>query len=461
MKTYPHLPVALLALLLGVAAAAPVAAAPAGKTQQLTSPDQVPEGLAKSDWHSIRAAYEAGRHAFQPVEGGWQARNPGQQWTTTFDRRGFVAEPKGGGWQWGLELKGYGFPGAVRDIQGVPAVQADGQRLTYGWDATVQEWWVNDTRGLEHGFTVKERPPRSADFQSAVSPISNRQGNDLSDAQQIPGASQAGSTAIRQIGNLRYDLASAEAPLTFTLAVRGSLTARVAADGLGVEFRDGAGATVLHYAGLKVWDADGKVLPSHFEAVDGRARHSVRADSSGWGEAADEPAREDARPTGRRAEDCTPCLRLLVDERGARYPLTIDPIAQQAYLKPAAVGTTQADDRFGFSVAVSGDTVVVGANNEDSSTTGVNSSPNESADGAGAAYVFALLLEIIHSKVRGPNQFWIEFTGAVSTPYRVESSQDLQIWTDRGLATPTTPGHYEFTDNAAPLTHRFYRAVRP
>ena len=455
----------------------------------------MPEGLAKSDWHSIRAAYEAGRHAFQPVEGGWQARNPGQQWTTTFDRRGFVAEPKGGGWQWGLELKGYGFPGAERDIKGVPAVKADGQRLTYGWDATVQEWFVNDTRGLEHGFTVKERPPRSADFQSAVSPISNRQGNDLSDAQQIPGASQAGSTAIRQIGNLRYDLASAEAPLTFTLAVRGSLTARVAADGLGVEFRDGAGATVLHYAGLKVWDADGKVLPSHFEAVDGRARHSVRADSSGWGEAADEPAREDARPTGRRAEDCTPCLRLLVDERGARYPLTIDPIAQQAYLKPAAVGTTQAgdnfshsvavsgdtvvvgapyddssttgvnsapnenapdsgaayvfirsgtnwtqqaylkpaavgttqaDDRFGFSVAVSGDTVVVGAINEDSSTTGVNSTPNESADGAGAAYVFALLLEIIHSKVRGPNQFWIEFTGAVSTPYRVESSQDLQ-----------------------------------
>ena len=25
----------------------------------------------------------------------------------------------------------------------------------------------------------------------------------------------------------------------------------------------------------------------------------------------------------------------VVDERGARYPLTIDPIAQQAYLKPA------------------------------------------------------------------------------------------------------------------------------
>ena len=38
------------------------AAAPA-RSQQLTSPDQVPEGLAKSEWSSIRAAYEAGRHA--------------------------------------------------------------------------------------------------------------------------------------------------------------------------------------------------------------------------------------------------------------------------------------------------------------------------------------------------------------------------------------------------------------
>ncbi|MEJ7655354.1 MAG: FG-GAP repeat protein [Chloroflexia bacterium] len=61
---------------------------------------------------------------------------------------------------------------------------------------------------------------------------------------------------------------------------------------------------------------------------------------------------------------------------------------QQAYLKPADVGTTQARDRFGYSVAVSGDTVVVGAPYESSSTTGVNSTLNESARSSGAAYVF-------------------------------------------------------------------------
>ena len=63
---------------------------------------------------------------------------------------------------------------------------------------------------------------------------------------------------------------------------------------------------------------------------------------------------------------------------------------QRAYLKPAAVGTSQAGDQFGCSVAVSGDTVVVGARLEDSSALGVNSTPNESATDSGAAYVFVL-----------------------------------------------------------------------
>ncbi len=57
----------------------------------------------------------------------------------------------------------------------------------------------------------------------------------------------------------------------------------------------------------------------------------------------------------------------------------------QAYLK---AGNTGAGDFFGMSVAVSGDTAVVGAYGESSSTTGVNSIPNEGALNSGAAYVF-------------------------------------------------------------------------
>jgi len=132
MKTLHHLALAILLVLTPHLNAA----VPAGKPRQPSSPDQVPEGLAKSDWTSIREAYEAGRHAFQPVEGGWQARNPGQQWITKFDGRGFVAHPADGGWLWGLELKSYGFAGQERTITGVPEVKADGQRLTFQWDSS-------------------------------------------------------------------------------------------------------------------------------------------------------------------------------------------------------------------------------------------------------------------------------------------------------------------------------------
>ena len=60
--------------------------------------------------------------------------------------------------------------------------------------------------------------------------------------------------------------------------------------------------------------------------------------------------------------------------------------SQQAYLKAS---NTDAGDYFGYSVAISGDTVVVGALRESSAATGINGDGNSnSSPGAGAAYVF-------------------------------------------------------------------------
>ncbi len=313
-------------------------AAPVGELRQLSSPDQTPEGLSKSDWSSIRSAYDAGRHAFQPVDGGWQAHNPGQQWTTSFDRRGFVAEPEGGGWLWGLELKSYGFDAEQIAIGGTPEVKAEGQRFSYQWDGSMQEWFVNDKRGLEHGFTIGKRPARifSPNSQSST--------------------------------------------LDLLLSTRGTLRPIIIADAQGVHFQDASGATVLNYTGLKVWDADGNILRSRFEAA---------------GETD---------------------LRLRVEESDARYPLTIDPIAQQAFLKASNTG---ADDQFGYSVAVSGDTVVVGALYEDSGSTGVNSTPDESAPNAGAAFVFVRTgptwTQQAYLKASNPGMSdWFGFSVAVS-----------------------------------------------
>jgi hypothetical protein len=59
---------------------------------------------------------------------------------------------------------------------------------------------------------------------------------------------------------------------------------------------------------------------------------------------------------------------------------------QQAYLKAS---NTQAFDLFGSSLAISGNTIVVGAYQEDSASTGVNGNEsNNGASNAGAAYVF-------------------------------------------------------------------------
>jgi len=62
--------------------------------------------------------------------------------------------------------------------------------------------------------------------------------------------------------------------------------------------------------------------------------------------------------------------------------------SEQAYLKASNPGLS---DLFGWSVALSGDTVLIGAYTEDSSATGVNGNQaDNSAVNAGAAYVFEL-----------------------------------------------------------------------
>jgi len=65
---------------------------------------------------------------------------------------------------------------------------------------------------------------------------------------------------------------------------------------------------------------------------------------------------------------------------------TVASFAQRAYIKAS---NTDAADIFGLSVALSGDTLAVGAIGEDSAATGIDGDQaDNSADGAGAVYVF-------------------------------------------------------------------------
>ncbi|MFN0009762.1 MAG: FG-GAP repeat protein [Planctomycetota bacterium] len=245
------------------------------------------------DWARIREAYDQERHAASAVGCGYEAHNPGQRWTTIFDGRGFEATPDSRGWSFGLELVRYGWDGDRIEVREPRRSTADGGRITYEWDDRLAEWYVNDRRGLEHGFTVLARS------------------------------------------------AEAEGPFSIELSIRGGLLPGISGNGRDVRFDDECGGAVLTYSGLTVFDSVGRALEARWRAVPGG-------------------------------------LHLSVDDQDALYPLTIDPVVQQAYLKAS---DTEADDRFGESISASGDSAIVGADGWDGTSPGVVH--------VGSAYVFA------------------------------------------------------------------------
>jgi hypothetical protein len=93
---------------------------------------------------------------------------------------------------------------------------------------------------------------------------------------------------------------------------------------------------------------------------------------------------EDSNATGINGDEADNSL----SSSGAVYMYTRSGTqwSQQAYIKAS---NTNAGDRFGSSVALSGDTLAVGANQEDSNATGINGVQNDnSRNNAGAVYVF-------------------------------------------------------------------------
>ena len=143
----------------------------------------------------------------------------------------------------------------------------------------------------------------------------------------------------------RRDAVAPSEPLRVLLAVAGDLSARMT-DREEIRFEDKHGQGALSYGKLVAVDADGKKL---------RARMNASAD-------------------GRE-------IALVVEDAGARYPIVIDPI--MASFEKEFDGT-QTDSRFGFAVAIQGNTAVVGAWRTDVSVPGT---PYSAVD-AGLVYVF-------------------------------------------------------------------------
>ncbi len=135
--------------------------------------------------------------------------------------------------------------------------------------------------------------------------------------------------------------------------------------------------------------------------------------------------------------------------------------SQWAYLKAS---NTQAGDSLS-QVAVSGDTVVVGATGEDSAATGVGGDQsNNSAAESGAAYVVtgldigpSLVLE-----ADGSGGWFIRFAGHSGLNYRLQRADSLGgPWLSSAPVTAPASGLLEFWDLFPPPARAFYRAVQP
>ncbi|MBI2953780.1 MAG: FG-GAP repeat protein [Chloroflexi bacterium] len=281
---------------------------------------QPPAGIPPERWAAIRETIRRDMYSIAASESGYLAENPAQKLNLAFDSEGLTVRPaprmRAPGardqgpsfaeasaegdrqWTWGLALVGYGYAGDIRPVSAA-TVSTQDNRVTYsrgdGSGAPLlDEWYVNEQRGLEHGFTVFQ-PPDTGGRERA---------------------GQMVALDLRLRGNLVPALVDN----------RGS-EGHDAAQSIAF-LAEGAG-TILRYGELHVEDATGKALPSRLTIVS-------------------------------PVESAGQAIRILVDDADAKYPLVVDPLIH-SQVKALTPSDPAIPDTFGWSVAVGGDTIVVGA----------------------------------------------------------------------------------------------------
>jgi streptogramin lyase len=263
--------------------AAPAFGGAPGNAGGATSPDAVWKEAGADE--ELRQAFERIAYSLEDSgHGTWRGENSAQGLTLEFDgQEARLSHPDG---SVSFHLTGYGYGDRLQQ-PATATLTGTGNRVEYQ-RGDLTEWYVNGSQGLEHGFTLARRP----------------------------GTGREGE------------------PLVITLGVGGGLLPARKADDDSVLFASGKGAG-LRYAGLKAVDARGHALPSRLEV---------------------------------RGQE----IRLMVDDHDAQYPLAVDPNWTQQ--QELTASDYKPGDQFGASVAVVGDTALIGA-------------PGRNG-GQGTAYVF-------------------------------------------------------------------------
>ena len=121
-------------------------------------------GLAKALTNSLQENLPA---AYQPKSeaGKIQAVNPAHSMDLDFAATGPHARDVKGAWTWGMSLVQFGREG---DLEPVPAanVVCDKGRVEYRRGPNLTEWYLNTALGVEQGFTIAQKPAISGSFFS-------------------------------------------------------------------------------------------------------------------------------------------------------------------------------------------------------------------------------------------------------------------------------------------------------
>jgi hypothetical protein len=221
----------------------------------------------------------------------------------------------------------------VGELAGIPALSNTAQRFTARFApsgvevATGDAHWGLGLAAVGHGDEL--RPVPAAAPITEANRVSYRRGSINEWYVNGPAGLEQGFTLGERPAG------TSDQSLTLALGTPGSLTATVDHGGAGLVLTHGSDS--LAYRGLSVRDTAGRALPAHLQLRNGQ-------------------------------------VLVRVDDRRAQYPITVDPFVQIAKL---VASDPLSNSQFGFAVAISGSTVVIGA--AQAAVSGV---------GQGAAYVF-------------------------------------------------------------------------
>ncbi|MFN8350447.1 MAG: FG-GAP-like repeat-containing protein [Flavobacteriales bacterium] len=215
-----------------------------------------------------------------------------------------------------------------------------------------------DARVHPFGFSLERGDAAPGRMSMQVAGIGREQGGllpwrpgtvqDLGTELYVPGSHlgvhyQAGITGLRQNFFVFAPPAGA-GRVRITLELGGDLRPALLADGV-LAFEATDGRALLHYKDLHCWDAEGRTLPGSFVLEQGR-------------------------------------LHIVVDDRGASYPITIDPVSTTP--STLLVGTI-AGGEFGISVCTAGD---LNGDGRSDVAVGAWQAPMNGLNTAGAVYVY-------------------------------------------------------------------------